>query len=34
LIRIAISPEAFAAIERTLPLRTVAVEPQTDGKGG
>jgi hypothetical protein len=33
LIRIAISPEAFAAVERTLTLGTVAVEPQTNGKG-
>ena len=34
MIGIAISPEALTAIERTLPLGTVAVEPQTDRKGG
>jgi hypothetical protein len=33
LIRIAISPAAHKAIERTLALGTVAVEPQANEKG-
>jgi hypothetical protein len=33
LIRIAISPAAYEAIERTLALGTVAVEPQVNEKG-
>jgi hypothetical protein len=33
LIRIAITPAAYEAIERTLALGTVAVEPQVNEKG-
>jgi hypothetical protein len=33
MIRIAITAEAFAAIEATLPLGTVAVEPKANEKG-
>jgi hypothetical protein len=33
LIRIAITPAAYEAIERTLALGTVAVEPQVKEKG-
>ena len=33
MIRIANSREAFAAIERTLPLGTVAVEPKVNAQG-
>jgi hypothetical protein len=32
-IRTAITPEAYAAIESTMPLGSVAVEPKTDAKG-
>jgi hypothetical protein len=32
-IRIAISIEAFEAIERTMPLGRVAVDPEADAKG-
>ena len=33
MIKIAISQEAFAAIERTMPLGRVAVDPSADAKG-
>jgi hypothetical protein len=34
MIRIAITAEAFAAIEVTLPLGTVAFEPERTASGG
>jgi hypothetical protein len=33
MIKIAVTPEAFAAIEATLPLGTVGVEPMANEKG-
>jgi len=33
MIRIAITPAAYAAISATLPLGSVAVEPQVDANG-
>jgi hypothetical protein len=33
MIKIAVTPEAFAAVEATLPLGTVGVEPKPNEKG-